>query len=140
MNGHARAFRARLAHPHFRLIFNSIILIGCLSTAAGAQDLDDVTFSGVVADENGAVIPAARVTARLIDTGAERAAVTDEEGRYRLVELQPGAYTLRAERAGFAAEERRGVLTLPVIGRRLPARLILQISKSLTSDKCPPPA
>ena len=44
-------------------------------------------------------------------TAAERAAVTDDEGRYRLVELAPGAYALRAERAGFAAQERREVQT-----------------------------
>ena len=54
----------------------------------------------------------ASVAARLVATGGERAAVTDEEGRYRLVELRPGAYTLRAERAGFAAEQRREAFTL----------------------------
>ncbi|MBV8858118.1 MAG: TonB-dependent receptor [Acidobacteria bacterium] len=95
-----------------KLIFNSIILIACLSTLAPAQDLDEVSFSGVVSDEHGAVIPGANVTARLVNTGAERATVTDGEGRYRLVELQPGAYTLRAERAGFAAEEKRELFTL----------------------------
>ncbi len=111
MNGHASAFRTCLAHFRFSLIFNSILLIISLATTARAQDLDDVTFSGVVSDERSAVIPAARVTARLIATGAERAATTDAEGRYRLVELQPGAYTLRAERAGFDAEERRELFT-----------------------------
>src|SRR5215204_3862020 len=108
MNGHASAFRAQL-----RLIFVSVALIlVCLTTTSLAQDLDDVSFSGVVADENGAVIPGAGVTARLVATGAERAATTDGEGRYRLVELQPGAYTLRVARAGFAAEERRELFTL----------------------------
>jgi hypothetical protein len=100
MNGHA---------PN---IFVSTLLILCLSTASPAQDLDDVTFSGVVSDERGAVVPGASVTARLVNAGAQRTATTDGEGRYRLFELPPGAYTLRAERAGFAAEERREVLTL----------------------------
>src|SRR5215207_7663730 len=112
MNGHAPCFRALLARFRFSLIFNSVILIISLATAAPAQDLDDVSFAGVVADSMGAVVPDARVTARFINTGAERATVTDGEGRYRLVELQPGAYTLRAERAGFAAEERRELFTL----------------------------
>jgi hypothetical protein len=112
MNGYARAFRARLARFRLGPIFIGVTLIICLSTAPRAQDLDEVSFFGVVADENGAVLPDARVAARLIATGAERAAVTDGEGRYRLVELQPGAYTLRAASAGFAAEERRGLITL----------------------------
>src|SRR5215207_5992183 len=112
MNGHAPCFRALLARFRFSLIFNSVILIISLATAAPAQDLDDVSFAGVVADSMGAVIPGAGVTARRVATGAVRAATTDGEGRYRLVELPPGAYTLRAARAGFAAAERRDVLTL----------------------------
>jgi hypothetical protein len=112
MNGQAPYFRTRPARLDLVPIFNSVILILCLSTNASAQDLDDVSFNGVVADERGAVVPGVSVTARLVNTGSERATVTDEEGRYRLVELQPGAYTLRAESAGFAAEERREVLTL----------------------------
>ena len=107
MNGHAR-----FAHVQLKLIFVSTILIIGPAAVARAQDLDDVSFSGVVADGNGAVVAGASVTARLAATGAERSAVTDEEGRYRLVELQPGAYTLRAVRAGFAAEGSREVLTL----------------------------
>ncbi|HEY0169445.1 MAG TPA: TonB-dependent receptor [Pyrinomonadaceae bacterium] len=102
MNGHASAF----------LIFVGITLIICLPTTAGAQDLDEVTFSGVVTDQSGAVVPGARVTARLALTKAERTATTDGAGRYRLVELQPGVYALSVAGAGFAAEERREVRTL----------------------------
>jgi hypothetical protein len=113
MNGHAPDFHARLFHFQLKLIFVSVTLIFvCHSSTVRAQDLDEVSFSGVVTDENGAVIPGASVTARLVSTGAERAAETDGEGRYRLVELPPGAYTVRAVRAGFATEERREVFTL----------------------------
>jgi hypothetical protein len=107
MNGHASAFRARL----ILMLVGTTLILACHTQTFG-QDLDEVTFSGVVSDERGAVIPGAGVTARLVSTGAVRAAKTDGEGRYRLVELRPGAYTLRAERAGFAAEERREVPTL----------------------------
>ncbi|HWS85549.1 MAG TPA: TonB-dependent receptor [Pyrinomonadaceae bacterium] len=112
MNGQALCFRASLTHLCLNSILVSVTLIASLSVNAPAQDLDEVSFSGVVADSMGAVIPGASVTARFVNTGSERAAVTDEEGRYRLFELQPGAYTLRAERAGFAAEERREVFTV----------------------------
>lgn len=79
---------------------------------ARAQDLDDVTLSGAVTDEHGARVAGATVTAVLTATKAERTVVTDGEGRYRLVELQPGAYAVRVTRAGFAAEERADISTL----------------------------
>lgn len=130
MNGHA--FRRLILS-----LVSTTLIIACLSTAAGAQDLDDVSFSGTVSDERGAVVPGATVTARLAATGAERAAVTDEEGRYRLVELQPGAYVLRAERAGFAAEQRREVLTLAGQAVRLDFVLrvgALSVEQTVVSD------
>ena len=86
-----------------------VLLALTCGVPARAQDLDDVSFSGTVADERGAVVRGATVTARLLATGAERAGLTDEEGRYRLLELPPGTYVLRAECAGFAAEERREI-------------------------------
>jgi carboxypeptidase family protein len=105
MNGHA-----------FRKLIPSVIsvtfIIVSVLTTTRAQDLDEVSFAGVITDEHGAVVPGASVTARLVNTGAERATTSDGEGRYRLIELPPGAYTLRAERAGFAAEERRELFTL----------------------------
>ena len=78
-------------------------------TAARSQDLDDVTVSGVVTDEHGARVVGAAVTASFNATGAARRAPTDAEGRYRLVELPPGAYTLRVEAPGFAAAEQPNV-------------------------------
>lgn len=74
---------------------------------ARAQDLDDVTISGRVADERGAVVVGAIVAARLEATEAARTVATDDEGRFRFVELQPGAYVLRVSAHGFAVEERR---------------------------------
>jgi hypothetical protein len=82
------------------------------SAAYGAQDLDDVSISGRVVDETGAGVVGAKVTVVLIATNAERFALTDNEGRYRLVELAPGAYTVRASYAGFAVEERAGLETV----------------------------
>jgi hypothetical protein len=117
MNGNApRACvkpRARLLNA---FVLVSAALVFCsLSTCprhARAQDLDDVSFGGVVTDQHGAVVPGAAVTARLAGAKAVRTTLTDGRGRYRLVELAPGVYTLSVTRAGFAAEERREVRTL----------------------------
>jgi len=77
--------------------------------AAFAQDLDDVTIGGRISDQNSAAVVGAKVTVLLASTGVERFVITDGEGRYRLIELAPGAYTVRASSVGFAAEERADV-------------------------------
>ena len=124
MNGSAPRPGAR---PRSRLVFfsASLILFSLFTprAPAQAQDLDEVSFSGGVTDQNGAVVRGATVTARLAGAKAGRVTETDAEGRYRLVEMPPGEYVLRAECAGFAAEE-RGPVT-PAAGRavRLDFRL-----------------
>src|SRR2546423_12828258 len=77
-------------------------LLICFAAAPTiAQDLDNVTISGKVADQNGAVIPGATVTATLVKTKAERAVVTDDEGRYKIIQLEPGVYNLKASAVSF---------------------------------------
>jgi len=58
-------------------------------------------ISGVVKDETGGVLPGVEVTARNTGTEATRTVISDDEGRYRLPNLSPGDYELRAELAGF---------------------------------------
>src|SRR2546423_8705588 len=105
---------ASCSHAKSFVLYFSTALVLVIFSRVGvrAQDLDDVSFGGTVADENGAVLPGATVTATLLSTKSARTATTDGEGRYRLFELQPGAYTLRAARAGFAAEEKTNVATV----------------------------
>jgi Carboxypeptidase regulatory-like domain/TonB-dependent Receptor Plug Domain/TonB dependent receptor len=82
------------------------------SSNAVAQDLDNVTFSGRVTDQNGAIIPGATVTARLVSTGIERTVVTDSDGRYRLIQLEPGVYNLKVSFTNFATEEKLALTTI----------------------------
>src|SRR5215210_2398165 len=91
---------------------SAVLLLALFAAAAfapptaHAQDLDDVTISGRVADQNGAIIPNATITTILVKTGVERTAVADDDGRYRIIELEPGEYTVRASSEGFATEEK----------------------------------
>ncbi|HEV2880549.1 MAG TPA: TonB-dependent receptor [Pyrinomonadaceae bacterium] len=106
--------RTTLTHL-FAFLFPALLVFHlsiAAATTAYAQDLDDVSIGGRVTDQNGASIAGAKVIVRHIATGVERSATVDEEGRYRLVELAPGAYSVRASSDGFAAEERAGVETL----------------------------
>ena len=98
----------------------SRILIRILALAASllfaltvaAQDLDNVTISGKVTDQNGAVIPGATVTATLVATKVDRTAVTDDNGNYKLIQLPPGIYSVKASSASFATEEKKDLTTI----------------------------
>ena len=118
-----------------------VLLLACRAFAR-AQDLDGVSFGGTVADQNGAVVPGARVTAMLLETKVARTVSTDGGGRYRLVELPPGEYALRVERAGFAAEERKGIVIVAGRSVRLdftlrPAALVAE--QTVLSERAAPP-
>src|SRR5438876_5058893 len=67
-------------------------------------------LTGVVTDSSGAVLPGVTVEARspvLIEQ--VRSAVTDETGRYRIVDLRPGSYSMTFSLPGFASVMREGI-------------------------------
>jgi hypothetical protein len=89
----------------------SLLLFAAISLIAPqpllAQDLDNVTLTGKVMDQTGAIIPGATIEATLVATGATRTTVTDDQGRYRVIQLEPGIYSLKASSAGFAVLEKK---------------------------------
>ena len=89
-----------------------------------AQDLDTVTISGRVMDQNGAVLPGAELQATLIKTSLKRTTTTDAEGRYRLIQLEPGIYVLRVSFPGFAAQEFTNIMTVSGQSLQLDATLL----------------
>jgi len=94
-----------------------VIIFVCLSyfgaaTIGFAQDLDDVTFSGRVIDSNNAPVVGATVTATLITTNVERTVTTNEDGRYRIVELTPGIYKVTVSQAGFGTKDATNLETI----------------------------
>ncbi|HZN01118.1 MAG TPA: TonB-dependent receptor [Pyrinomonadaceae bacterium] len=94
-----------------RLTLLTILLFTFNFQHVHAQDLDTVTISGRVMDQNTAVLPGAEVQAKLIKTGLTRTTTTDAEGRYRLIQLEPGTYVIRVSFPGFAAQEITDVAT-----------------------------
>src|ERR1051325_660908 len=97
-----------------RILIHHVALAASLLFAVtiAAQDLDNVTISGKVTDQNGAVIPGASVTATLVATKVDRTAVTDDNGNYKLIQLPPGIYSVRASFASFATEEKKDLTTI----------------------------
>src|SRR5712691_3055232 len=81
------------------LTFLAILL---LASGAFAQSTTDGAIGGLVTDQSGAVVPGANVTARNPGTGATSSATTDGVGRYLIIHLQPGSYSLEIAGKGFA--------------------------------------
>ncbi len=102
----------RLSLKIFVLLLSINAFVCAASRTANCQDLDKVTISGRVTDQNGAIIPGTMVTTKLLATKVMRTAVTDGDGRYTIIQLEPGTYDIRASFANFAAEEKTGVVTI----------------------------
>ena len=88
-----------------RLTLLTLCLLVFSLQSTHAQDLDTVTISGRVMDQNGAVIPGAEIQATLSKTQLTRKTTSNAQGRYRLVQLEPGSYVLRVSATGFAAQQ-----------------------------------
>jgi Carboxypeptidase regulatory-like domain len=68
------------------------------------------SITGVVRDGSGAVLPGVTVEAAspaLIEK--VRSTVTDDQGRYRIVDLRPGTYTVTFALTGFSTSKREGL-------------------------------
>src|SRR2546422_7591597 len=70
-----------------------------LPSGASAQD---VLVIGAITDESKAVLPGVTVTAVDLETGRQFTGITNENGEYRLSNMQPGTYKFQAELSGFA--------------------------------------
>ena len=60
------------------------------------------TIQGVVTDKSSAVISGAEVVATFKATGTTRTATTNDTGAYRFDFLNPGSYTVKITKQGFA--------------------------------------
>jgi hypothetical protein len=87
-----------------------LALLGVLLVAPSAWAQQASGISGLVIDDTGGVLPGVTVEAAspaLIE--GVRTAFTDGEGRYNIVDLRPGTYTVTFSLPGFATVLREGV-------------------------------
>jgi len=67
------------------------------------------SIRGTVIDPSGSIVQSATVIAKQIETGLTRAAVTDHQGEYVLVELPIGHYQLEVQAKGFQKYLQQGI-------------------------------
>src|SRR5947207_3524333 len=98
-----------MPRSRFRILLTAFVF----QLAAAASLRADVTrfdLSGTVTDGTGAVLPGVTITLKNADTGFNRSAVTDGQGRYSFAALNPtGKWTLSVELQGFAPQHRGGL-------------------------------
>ncbi|MFN8061626.1 MAG: TonB-dependent receptor [Vicinamibacterales bacterium] len=81
---------------------------------------------GTVADEQGGVLPGATVTITATDIGgAPRTTVTDEQGRFRFLNLDRANYKLNVSLQGFGTVEREVVVN---VGRNIDVPFTLKVA------------
>src|SRR5207247_2749211 len=103
--------------------FVSALLLVTSLEQAWAQG-STATVVGTVNDTSGAAIPGASLDVKNTGTGAVRKTVTDEQGRFRVVDLLIGEYEVQASHPGFQTILRKGILLTvgsdPVVDFSLP--------------------
>ncbi len=88
-----------------RLIAIEVLVIcGLTLCAAGVlrAQVNTVNVSGTVLDPQGLAVKGAHLTLHNLATGAERTSTSDADGRYEIIGVPPGNYSMTVEAAGFA--------------------------------------
>src|SRR5690349_19078647 len=92
-----------------RVSFLVCLLVCAAASDSFAQTASGGSIRGYVKDEQEAVLRGVVLTATSPDASTPMVATTDEAGYYRLLNLPPGSYTVRAELDGFTTWVRENV-------------------------------
>ncbi len=73
-------------------------------SAAYGQTITTGDITGTVKDSSGAIVPAATVLLKAVDTGESRTATVNASGEYRFTTLRPGNYQISADSPGLKSD------------------------------------
>src|SRR5580765_6939524 len=80
---------------------SSLLALALLFTVAAFSQSNTGSITGVVTDQNGAVVPNAAVTVTNQGTNEKRTAQADGQGRYEVPSLPTGIYSIESTASGF---------------------------------------
>jgi hypothetical protein len=93
-----------------RFFITALALVAMFALSAMAQSTVTGAISGTVTNPNKEVIAGATVTAKNNGTNKENSATTDDNGGYKIANLDPGTYTVSVSGSGFAPFSNEGVV------------------------------
>jgi Carboxypeptidase regulatory-like domain len=85
-------------------------------------------IAGQVTDATSAAIPGALVTITNRETGLQRRAIVDEQGRFNFPQLKPGTYSVKAEAEGFDPQQNDNVIS--GLGQKQTVQFTLRVAES----------
>src|ERR1043166_5682153 len=107
-----------------RFIFVSMLVLA-LSAIAFAQSTTTGSIGGVVTNPNKEVVSGAAVSVKNVGTNKEDSATTDDSGRFKVANLQPGNYTVTVSSSGFSPSTMDNVVV--EIGRETNLEVALSV-------------
>jgi len=106
-------------------LFFVCLLTLALSAVAFAQSTTTGAIGGVVTNPNKEVVPGASVTVKNLGTNKEDSATTDDSGRFKVPNLQPGNYSVTVNSSGFSPMTQENVVV--EIGRETNLEVALSL-------------
>src|SRR5579864_7205729 len=85
------------------------------------------TILGTVRDSTGGVVPMTVVSAKNLETGTTRTAVSDSAGAYQIVSVPAGNYDVEATNSGFKTSLRKGINV--TVGASVPVNFELAVGE-----------
>jgi hypothetical protein len=101
------------------------LLVLALCAVALAQSTTTGAIGGVVTNPNQEVVAGAAVTVKNLETNKEETATTDDTGRFKVANLQPGRYSVTVNSSGFSPMVSENVIV--EIGRETPLEVSLSV-------------
>ena len=113
--------------PTIKHVLAALVAALALAVPAAAQtQITTGVIQGVVVDASGGVLPGVDVEARNVDTNLTRNLVSARDGRFVVLQLPPGRYTLTFKMSGFATLVQENVLL--TIGEAVIVNPVMKVS------------